>query len=158
VRLQERQHTPKHILAWNPVGQREHLQQKLFFDLGPSGNRRRPTSPRQHCHHGDNDNTDQRMLLIDGRAWIFQLVKVADNLVQANVLDLRHRSSSVSGCKRSHTENGIRTNQRGRKWPKLPRVRAAPGVTVSCLLEWLVAATGSTTLTALIHIQALAFT
>jgi hypothetical protein len=45
VRPQARQDPPTNIIARNPVRQVQHVPQEHPFDLGPIGNRRRPTPP-----------------------------------------------------------------------------------------------------------------
>src|SRR6202040_63175 len=103
-----------------PIGQVQDLQEKFFFDLGPSGNSRRPTSPSQNRHHGDNDDADQRMFPIDGRTRVLQFVKVANDLVQGDVLSLRHRSSSVSCCKGATRRTVYEEISKGASGPDYP--------------------------------------
>src|SRR5205085_1335807 len=55
---------------------------------------RRPTGPGQHGHQGDHDHADQRVLAVDAGARVLQRVEVADDLIQADRLRLRHGSPS----------------------------------------------------------------
>jgi len=94
--LQERQHATKDIFARYAVGQLQNLHEQLFLHLGPLRNRGWTTRSRQHCHQSNDDHTDQRMLPIDRRTRIFQVIKMRDNLIQAAAHNLRHYPSSVN--------------------------------------------------------------
>src|SRR6266542_4858364 len=96
IGFQEREYTPKNILAGNTVGQVQHFQEEFLLEGGPRRDRGRPAGPSEHGHHRDDHDTDQWMFPIDARTRIFQFIKVANDLIQAHVLSLRHRSSSVS--------------------------------------------------------------
>ena len=129
ARTQRHQHATKDILARHPVGQVQRVQKELFFQNGPLGNRSWSARTGQHCHQSDDDNTDQRMLQIDGGARILQLLKMQDDLVQRDTLNVRHRSLSVRRRECSYTDNVIQTNCPGRKRYRLPnllKVRAGP--------------------------------
>ena len=67
-RLQRHQDTPEDVLARDPVGQVEHLQEELFLEGRPAGDRGRPAGAGEHRQERDDEHTDQGMPLIDGRA------------------------------------------------------------------------------------------
>src|SRR5262249_14345785 len=101
--------------------------QERFFHLRPSCNRGGPARAGQNGHQGDDDDARQRVPQVDRRARVFQFVKIADDLVQADT-HRRHRTFSVKGW-RNHTENDVRAKQLRRKLPKLPgllKVSASP--------------------------------
>src|SRR6267142_4857665 len=134
VRLEQRQDPSKNVFAWNAVWQLQHLHEKLRFELGPLRNRGRSTRSGQHRHHCYDDNADQRMLLIDRRAWILQFVKETHDLIQANALILNHRSSSVSRT-RDSTKDGISIDQPGRKPTHIAQSARWPWVHIQGLMQ-----------------------
>ena len=77
------------------MGQIQCLQEKLFFELGPARDGGGSIGAGKYRHHRHDDDTHQRVFEIDAGAWIIQLIKVADDFVQANVLHFGHRSSSM---------------------------------------------------------------
>src|SRR5438477_8917014 len=80
--------------------QRQRLQKKLRFVLRPLRNGRGPPSAGEHSHHCDDDDADERMFDINRSAWVFQLVKVVDDVFDADALDLRHNFLLQEPCKR----------------------------------------------------------
>jgi len=112
ARLQRHQHAAKDVLAWNPVGQVQHVQQELFLHGRPSGDRRRSIGSGQHRHQSDDDDTDERMELIDIGAWVLQLREIHDDFVQRDARNIRHGWFSVRRLKGSDGEGCTK------RWPK----------------------------------------
>src|SRR5262249_38373502 len=67
-----------------------------------------------------------RMLAIDGVAWVLQVVKVPDNLVQTDLLNLRHDSSSAGSSAATSWSPVYESLMPGASLPRLPKVRAGP--------------------------------
>ena len=75
----------------------------LFFQRGPLGDRGGAAGTSQHGHQSDDDHTDEGVLQIDGGTGVFQRLEVPNDLVQGEMLNIRHRSVSVQcreGCHR----------------------------------------------------------
>ena len=64
----------------------------------------------QDRHRRDDDNTDQRMLPIDGRARILQLREMQYDLVQGNMPTVHYRSFSTQRLKGNNMENGTKAS------------------------------------------------
>src|SRR5439155_3700494 len=127
VRLEQAQHPPKNVFAWNSVGQIQDLQEELRFEFSPLGNRRRPARSRQHRQQRNDHDADERVFLIDGRAWIIEFVKVTNDFIEAHMLSLRHRLSSVSHKKRSHEGRYMNRSSRAQVYPDYPKCALALG-------------------------------
>src|SRR5438034_4967723 len=101
--------------------QRQRLQKKLRFVLRPLRNGRGPPSAGEHSHHCDDDDADERMFDINRSAWVFQLVKVVDDVFDADALDLRHNFLLQELCKRYNPKDWCR-----KKPPMAPVSSACP--------------------------------
>ena len=120
-RVQQHQHPAKDIFAGDAGRQRQHLPQELFLERGPASDGRRPRRARQHGHQSDDHHADQRVLPIDGRTRILQVVEMGNNLVQVNPVNRCHDSSSVNaptGCRHRVQLNHQR--KPGASLPSLP--------------------------------------
>jgi hypothetical protein len=86
----------------------EHPCEEFFLEGHPTGDRRRPGSSCEYHQKREDKHARQRMSLIDGRAWVFQFLKMDDDLIQRDTLRFRHDSSpSRHRFHGSHTGKGI---------------------------------------------------
>src|SRR6516164_708774 len=131
--LERHQYASKNVFARNPVWQLQPIQQELRLHGGPLGDGRRSTGARQDRQHGDDHHADQRMLAVDLRTGILQLVKILDNFVQIDMTALDHRLSSVnSKCFPRRTVYGL--SNRAPVYPDCPKFALALPEPASVLL------------------------
>src|SRR5262249_5374183 len=109
IRPQAHQDPAEDILARDALGQVECGDEEFLLEGGPSGDGRRPAGTGQDRHHGDDDDTDQGMLAIDGTARVLQLPEVPHNFIPSDPPHVRHGPSSVARLKRSDTEDDRQT-------------------------------------------------
>ena len=72
------------------MGQFQRLDEELLFQGGPLGDRGRAVGSGQDGHQSDDDHADQRVLQIDRRARIFQLLEMPNDLIDIAPLDAWH--------------------------------------------------------------------
>src|SRR5439155_17738165 len=70
----------------------EHLQEELFLQGRPAGDRGGPAGSCEHRQQRDDDHAGQGMPPVDGRAWILQFLKMDDDLVERDTLKFGHVS------------------------------------------------------------------
>ena len=119
-RLQGHQDAAEDVLAGDPVGQVQRLDEELLLRGGPLGDGGRAAGAGQHRHHGDDDHTDQGMSPIDRGAGVLQLREVEDDFIEGDALNIGHRRPSLGDRVRGHRETGIPLNVPKRKHYILP--------------------------------------
>src|SRR5262249_48891989 len=105
LRPQGQEDAAEDILARDPLGQVEGRDEELLLEGGPPGDGGRPAGTGQDGHHGDDDDTDQRLLAIGGTARVLEFLEVPDDFIQSDPPHIRHGSSSAARRKGSDTED-----------------------------------------------------
>src|SRR5271166_4708927 len=94
-RFQGHEETAEDILTGDPVGQVEHLHEKLLFQDGPPSDRRRPAGAGEHRQQSDDDHTLQGVPEVDLGARILQYLEMPNDLIHPGPLSICHGSPPV---------------------------------------------------------------
>jgi hypothetical protein len=107
----------------------EYLQEEFLLQGSPAGDGRGPCGAGEHGQQGDDQHAGQGVSLVDGRAWVFQLLKVSDDLVQNDPPMIGHASPPGVAVMRA-TPGKVHKRGSGRKHYSLP------GLPISARWPW----------------------
>ena len=79
--MQRQEHPAKDVLAGDAVPQVQRLPQQVLLVLDPFRDRRGSAGAGEDRQQRDEVHVGRRMQSIDGGAWIFEILKVCDDLV-----------------------------------------------------------------------------